>query len=324
MWRWWRSSGMVMKQVVGSNHLGKPNSPFPCIGQVFGLKGFAKQECGLLTNPAISSSSLIPRRTLSSSDDFNGAGEINRGGGGGGETISFAEAKRLMRLVNVEALKMRLGAEGKEAIPYSDLIEACQSIGVARSPEEAAAFARVLDEAGVILLFRDKVLLHPNRVVELVQRAVPLVLTPEDDPMWEELKVLQEKKEEIDVQAHKQVRRILWSGLVLVVAQLGLFFRLTYWDFSWDVVEPLAYFTTTTCIGIGYAYFLITSRDPTYQDLMKRLFLRRQRKLIKRHNFDVERFKEIQKKCGTPLHASASIKNRVGMEVELDDALHRE
>lgn len=155
---------MVMKQVVGSNHLGKPNSPYPCIGQVFGLKGFAKQECGLLTNPAISSSSLIPRRTLSSSDDFNG-GEINRGGGGGGgETISFAEAKRLMRLVNVEALKMRLGAEGKEAIPYSDLIEACQSIGVARSPEEAAAFARVLDEAGVILLFRDKVLLHPNRV----------------------------------------------------------------------------------------------------------------------------------------------------------------
>lgn len=160
--------------------------------------------------------------------------------------------------------------------------------------------------------------------MELVQRAVPLVLTPEDDPMWEELKVLQEKKEEIDVQAHKQVRRILWSGLVLVVAQLGLFFRLTYWDFSWDVVEPLAYFTTTTCIGIGYAYFLITSRDPTYQDLMKRLFLRRQRKLIKRHNFDVERFKEIQKRCGTPLHASASIKNRVGMEVELDDALHRE
>lgn len=157
---------MVMKQVVGSNHLGKPNSPYPCIGQVFGLKGFAKQECGLLTNPAISLSSLIPRRTLSSSDDFNGGGEINRGGGGG-ETISFAEAKRLMRLVNVEALKMRLGAEGKEAIPYSDLIEACQSIGVARSPEEAAAFARVLDEAGVILLFRDKVLLHPNRVCHL-------------------------------------------------------------------------------------------------------------------------------------------------------------
>ena len=53
--------------------------------------------------------------------------------------MSFAEARRLMRLVNMEA---------------------CESMGVARS----AAFAQVLDEASVILLFRDKVYLHPNKV----------------------------------------------------------------------------------------------------------------------------------------------------------------
>ena len=53
--------------------------------------------------------------------------------------MSFAEARRLMRLVNVEA---------------------CESIGVARF----AAFAQVLDEAGVILLFRDKVYLHLDKV----------------------------------------------------------------------------------------------------------------------------------------------------------------
>ena len=51
----------------------------------------------------------------------------------------FAEARRLMRLVNVEA---------------------CESMGVARS----VAFAQVLDEAGVILLFRNKVYLHPDKV----------------------------------------------------------------------------------------------------------------------------------------------------------------
>ena len=37
-------------------------------------------------------------------------------------------------------------------------------MGVARSNEEAAALAQVLDEAGVILLFRDKVYLHPDKV----------------------------------------------------------------------------------------------------------------------------------------------------------------
>lgn len=69
-----------------------------------------------------------------------------------------------MRLVNVEALKTKLGMEGKDVIGYSELLEACESMGVARSHEEAAAFARVLDEAGVVLLFRDKVYLHPDKV----------------------------------------------------------------------------------------------------------------------------------------------------------------
>ena len=53
--------------------------------------------------------------------------------------MSFTEARRLMRLVNVEA---------------------CESIGVARS----ATFAQVLDKASIILLFRDKVYLHLDKV----------------------------------------------------------------------------------------------------------------------------------------------------------------
>lgn len=171
------------------------------------------------------------------------------------------------------------------------------------------------------------------QVVDLVRRAVPLALTSEDDPTWDELKMLQEKKEEIDVLAHKQVRRILWSGLGFAVVQVGLFFRLTFWDFSWDIMEPVAFFTTATGIVIGYAYFLFTSRDPTYQDLRERLLISRQRKLFKKHNFDGERFKELQKKCNihidpTASIKNASIKNRTGPELrpelELEDALHRD
>ncbi|KAJ6745089.1 CALCIUM UNIPORTER PROTEIN MITOCHONDRIAL [Salix purpurea] len=237
--------------------------------------------------------------------------------------ITFAEAKRLMRLVNVEALKMKLSMETKEIIPYSDLLEACQSMGIARSYDEAVTFAGVLDDAGVVLLFGDKVYLHPDKVVYLIKRALPLALTPEDNPAREELKILQEKKEEIDVLAHKQVRRILYSGLCLAFIQVGLFFRLTFWEFSWDVMEPVAFFGTAGSVVIGYAYFLITARDPTYQDLMKRLFLSRQRKLFKKLNFDVERFKELQLKLKSPLDATAYIKNRVGMELEMDEAIHK-
>lgn len=218
-----------------------------------------------------------------------------------GEAISLAEVRKLMRLVNVEALKMKLEEEDKEVIGYPELLKTCESMGVTRSVDESVAFARVLDEAGVVLLFRDKVYLHPDKVVDLVRRSVPLALSPDDDPRREELIMLQERKEQIDKQAHKQVRVVLWSGLGLLIMQVGLFFRLTFWDFSWDVMEPIAFFTTTTGLVIGYAYFMFTSKDPSYQDLMMTLFLSRQRKLVKKYNFDLNRFKELREKVQCPI-----------------------
>ncbi|PHT80344.1 Calcium uniporter protein 6, mitochondrial [Capsicum annuum] len=220
----------------------------------------------------------------------NGGGENgeNKNGNANGDSITHEEAKRLMRLVNVEELKWKLGMKEKEVIGYADLLKACEKMGVAKTHEEAVGFARVLDEAGVILLFRDKVYLHPDKVVDEIRKAVPLALLPDDDPTIEELKILQEKKDKIDELAHKHVRRILWCGLGAGLLQVGLFFRLTFWEFSWDVMEPIAFFTTSAGIVIGYAYFLVTSRDPSYQDVLKRLFLSRQRKLIKKSNFDIQ------------------------------------
>lgn len=100
------------------------------------------------------------------------------GGGGSGDEneLTYAEAKRLMRLVNVEALKEKLGVEDKEVISYAELLRACESIGVAKSSDEAAAFARVLDEAGVVLLFRDKVYLHPDKVLIIFGFSILLIL----------------------------------------------------------------------------------------------------------------------------------------------------
>lgn len=140
-----------------------------------------------------------------------------------------------------------------------------------------------------------------TQVVDLVRRAMPLALTPENDPRREELKMLQKKKEEIDGLAHRQVRYFLWTGLGFFVFQLGLFFRLTFWEFSWDVMEPITFFTTATGLVIGYTYFLFTSKDPTYQDFMRRLFLARQRKQYRKQHFDIDRFMELQRQFKCPL-----------------------
>ncbi|WVZ68408.1 hypothetical protein U9M48_017350 [Paspalum notatum var. saurae] len=221
--------------------------------------------------------------------------------------VTAAEARRLMRLANVEALKRRLG-DG-EVIPYADLLRACREAGAARTHAEAAALAGALDEAGVVLLFRDRVYLQPDKIVDLVRKAMPLALTPENDPGKEELKQLQAQLEDINKLAHKQVRRILWSGLGFLITQVGLFFRLTFWEFSWDVMEPITFFTTTTGLVVGYAYFLITSRDPTYRDFMERMFESRQKKLIQRQKFNLDRYLELQRRCKDPLEKACGTPN---------------
>ncbi|XP_074358980.1 calcium uniporter protein 6, mitochondrial-like [Apium graveolens] len=274
------------------------------------INNYNLKNYGVSIRPTIAAASSISSSLFSTSSSSSGDKVKGNDDSSSNTTISCSEARKLMRLVDVEALKMKLlggtdqdnqgggGGGGKEVITYTDFLQVCQGFGVAKSPHEAAVFARVLDDAGVVLLFRDKVFLHPHKVVELVRRAMPVALLPndndDDDPRVQELKKLQKKKEELDTMAHKQVRHILWGGLGFSLLQVGLFFRLTFWEFSWDVMEPITFFTTTTGVIIGYAYFLFTSRDPSYQDMMKRLFLRRQKKLIQKHSFDIRRFSELQ------------------------------
>uniref|UniRef100_A0A7N1A277 Calcium uniporter protein C-terminal domain-containing protein n=1 Tax=Kalanchoe fedtschenkoi TaxID=63787 RepID=A0A7N1A277_KALFE len=321
----WRSSCYIRRHVlsIGLNLNLNPRLQLTTTNSYSDIVG----SRGCLSNyPDAFSRAGVACLSSSSSSASSDEAEKPVCGGVGSDNISVPEAKRLMRLVNVEALKMKLGLEGKEVVGYSELLAACESLGVARSADEAAAFAKVLDDAGVVLLFRDKVYLHPDKVVDLVRRAMPLALTPEDDPRREELKQLQKKKEEIDLAAKKQVSRILWSGLGLSVFQVGLFFRLTFWEFSWDVMEPIAFFTTTTGIVIGYAYFLFTSRDPSYQDMMTRLFLSRQRKLYKKWNFDASRYMELQRKCKCPLDLPLphNIRGAARLIHEHEKALHEE
>lgn len=163
MWgRWWCASGgfgslrQRVSTIVNVSHsYGEKFHPLDshmCGGRREGFGYLSVMLC------------QIKRGICVSSNSYGDGGLSNGNGKGTEDSISFSEAKKLMRLVNVESLKMRLGMEGKEVIAYSELLEACESIGIARNQEEAAAFAKVLDEAGVVLLFRDKVYLQPDKV----------------------------------------------------------------------------------------------------------------------------------------------------------------
>eukprot|EP00249_Psilotum_nudum_P013254 c24241_g1_i1 orf=320-1132(+) len=205
------------------------------------------------------------------------------------------DTRRLLRLVNVETMKKRLRSIDEACIPYSHILRLSQTMGIAASDLEAEEFVKALDAAGVVFIFRGKVYLHPQQVADLVANAFPLPLPSENDLHFQQLQRLRRKREEIDKAAQRKVRSVLWSGLGVLTIQTALFIRLTFWELSWDIMEPITFFVTSGGFIVCYAYFLITSREPTYEDFAKSVFHAEHQKLIERKHFNSKKLNELER-----------------------------
>jgi hypothetical protein len=52
-----------------------------------------------------------------------------------------------------------------------------------------------------------------------------------------------------------------WLGLAGLVAHWAAFARLTYWELSWDVMEPAAFLVSQLWVVIAYVYFMFTRME---------------------------------------------------------------
>lgn len=110
-----------------------------------------------------------------------------------------------------------------------------------------------------------------------------------------ELEEMERWKSEIDAKAVKIVRRELWGGLGYLVVQTAMFIRLTFWELSWDVMEPICVYLTSLYFMVGFAYFIRTSREPSFEAVFQSRFNIKQTKLMKIEGFDVEKYNELKK-----------------------------
>jgi hypothetical protein len=145
------------------------------------------------------------------------------------------------------------------------------------------------------------------QVVKAIEKAIPITRAlpvAENDPAREELKAMEVQKVDIDRTAELQVRRELWGGLAGLVLQTAAFMRLTFWELSWDVMEPICFFVGSTYFMGGYAFFLRTKREPSFEGFFQSRFMAKQKRLMQARDFDLRRYSELRRSCGPPpLHA---------------------
>lgn len=129
------------------------------------------------------------------------------------------------------------------------------------------------------------------------------IATP-DDPRFKQLAELEKQKAIIDKKAKAQVQTELFCGLGLLLAQTMGFMRLTFWELSWDVMEPICFFVTSLHFALGYGFFLSTSTEPTFEGFFRRRFKAKQKKLMASHKFDINNYNELRRIC-YPSHRGA-------------------
>ncbi|KAI3962652.1 hypothetical protein MKW92_043688 [Papaver armeniacum] len=206
--------------------------------------------------------------------------------------ISVKDAKKLLKLAHLEMLKSNLKQIEKKSITYSEFVDICVAGSI--SHDQGLEFAKMLDDSGSVIVLGNIVFLHPEEVTRAIGGIIPLPLAP-NDARKKELDTMEKEKAQIDARAEALVRRELWVGLAFFTAQTAAFLRLTFWELSWDVMEPICFYVTSMYFVAGYTFFLRTSKEPTFQGFFESRFTCKQQQLMKMKNFDIERFNELKK-----------------------------
>ncbi|KAK1410242.1 hypothetical protein QVD17_36777 [Tagetes erecta] len=134
-------------------------------------------------------------------------------------------------------------------------------------------------------------------VVKAIHGLLPMNLPVTRNPPVKELKEMERWKLAIDTRAKKMVQRELWGGLAYLIIQTAGFMRLTFWELSWDVMEPICFYVTSMYFMVGYAFFLRTAKEPSFEGFYESRFSSKQKKLMQREGFDVEKYKDLRKAC---------------------------
>ena len=110
-------------------------------------------------------------------------------------------------------------------------------------------------------------------------------LASELELLKKELEPLEAQRSEILRHADERTSTITWVGLGLMSIQFGILARLTWWEYSWDIMEPVTYFVTYGTAIAGYAYFVMTRQEFLYQEAKDRQSLVTFHKKASKHRF---------------------------------------
>ena len=212
----------------------------------------------------------------------------------------------LLRTHDIVHLAEELEEIGKsrDTMSLDELTHAVRmSTSPPRSDADTAAKVRLLEQSGRILVLEDMVYLHPRDVTQAVLRVLPGVPSKvygmsnaELEQLTGEFDSMKEHYETARRRAESRSRTIVSSGLIVLCLQLATFVRLTYYEFSWDVMEPLSYFVGLANAIAVYVYYLWNRRDFSYENWQSSLEGKYAERALHGKGFDIARYGSLARR----------------------------
>lgn len=78
------------------------------------------------------------------------------------EKFTVADAKKVMRLAQLEVVKSRLRQMENDWISFPEFFQICN--GASSNSDQAIEFAKMLDQSGIVLVLGNVVFLKPDKV----------------------------------------------------------------------------------------------------------------------------------------------------------------
>ncbi|XP_070141218.1 calcium uniporter protein, mitochondrial isoform X3 [Drosophila kikkawai] len=121
-------------------------------------------------------------------------------------------------------------------------------------------------------------------------------LAKELESLRYELEPLEEQKLELSKKAARRTNFMTWMGLGLMSVQFGILARLTWWEYSWDIMEPVTYFVTYGTTMAMYAYYCVTKKEYIMEHVKNREYSLTLYRNAKKLQFDVDHYNELKRK----------------------------
>nr|XP_022315335.1 calcium uniporter protein, mitochondrial-like [Crassostrea virginica] len=109
-----------------------------------------------------------------------------------------------------------------------------------------------------------------------------------------ELAPMEEKMQKLNELAKRRTTVLSWAGLAAMGVQFGFLARLTWWDYSWDIMEPVTYFVTYGTTMAMFAYFVLTKQEYNFVEVKDRQHLLSLHSNAKKEGLDISKYNALK------------------------------